>query len=122
MARILLVDNDEEQRTRLAAVLRQAGHEAEEAHDGKDALLALRDRHYDLVITEVLLNEMDGTAVVTYLEAQPHKPKIIALSGGNSQIPAEMALLLVKPQVNITLPKPVDEKELVKLAASLLAA
>lgn len=122
MARILVIDNDEEERTRLSALLRHAGHQIDEAADGKDALLALRDHSYDLVLTEVLLGEMDGTAVVTYLDAQPHKPRIIAFSGGNSQIPAEMALLLVKAQVNLTLPKPFDEKELVRLAGGLLAA
>lgn len=122
MARILLVDNAKEQRRALAQALQENGHDVNEAEDGKDALENLRQRTYDLVITEILLTELDGTAVINYLEDIAVKPKIIAFTGGNEQIPAEQALLLVKHQANITLPLPLDIPSVVEQANRLLNA
>jgi len=122
MARILLIDNAKEQRRALMLALQAKGHEVHEAEDGKDGIENLRQRSYELVITEVLLTELDGSEVVTYLDAQAVKPKIIAYTAGNSQIPAEQALLLVKSQVDAALIGPVEETELAALADKLLAA
>lgn len=122
MAQILLVDNVRDERRALAAALQTGGYEVHEAEDGTDALENLRRHDYNLVITEVLLNEIDGTAVVEYLAAQPQRPRIIAFTAGNSQIPPEMALLLVKGQVDAALYKPVTEAAILKLAGELLAA
>lgn len=122
MARILLVDNAKEQRRALALALQKNGHEVHEAEDGRDALENLRQRSYDLVITEILLTDLDGTQVIAYLDMQAVKPKSIAYTGGNEQIPAEQALLLVKNQVDVALVSPVDEASMIELAQKLLAA
>ena len=122
MARILIVDNARDQRRALAAALQAKNHDVHEAEDGKDALENLRQHQYDLVITEILLSEIDGTEVINYIDLQPQKPKVIAYSAGNSQIPADMALLLVKAQVAATLHNPVEAAEIVTLVNKLLAA
>lgn len=122
MARILIIDNVRDTRRSLASALQAKGHETHEAADGKDAIENLRTHNYDLLITEVLLTEIDAPKVLDYLEAQPHRPPVIALSGGNSQIPAEMALLMVKPQVAATFARPVADAEVVAQAEKLLAA
>lgn len=122
MARVLLIDNDKEARARLAAAFTSAGHSVSEATDGKDAIETLRNTAFELVVTEVLLPELDATHVVNYIDTQLSRPKVIALSAGNSQIPPAMALLLVKPQVALTFIKPIDEAEVLRAAATLFAA
>lgn len=121
MARILLIEDKKGVRRALAAALQAAGHEILEADDGRSGIELLKQRNFDLVITEVLLADLDGTEVLTWLEQQPQRPPVIAMSGGNSQIPAEMALLMAKVQASATLTKPIDEAELVALVSQLLS-
>lgn len=120
MARILLIDNDKTLRRSLAQALQGKGHETSEADDGRDAIENLKLHNYALIITEVLLTDLDAGAVLAYLEENGLQIPVIALSGGNSQIPAEMALLMVKAQVTATLVKPVTEADITALAEKLL--
>lgn len=60
MARVLIVDSDETNRTVLARLLSRQGHDALEAGDGAEALALARRVPPDLVIAEVLMPGMDG--------------------------------------------------------------
>lgn len=120
MAKILLVDNIREDRIALYSLLQQAGHDVHESEDGAEAMECLRQQNYDLVITEVILRETDGPALLDYLEKRPDKIPVIALSGGNSQMPADIALLLVKAKANAVMSKPIDEQALLALVKKLL--
>lgn len=120
MAKILLVENMKGVRRAIAALLQNVGHEVIEVEDGSEAIAQLRDHPFDLVISEVLLANVDGTEVLTYLEKQPDRPPVIAISSGNNQIPAEMALLLAKTQANATIKKPFEDSELLALVEQLL--
>ncbi len=59
-ARLLVVDDDSGQRETLAAFLRDLGAEVDEAGDGDQALQRLRGGHFDLVITDLRMPELDG--------------------------------------------------------------
>jgi DNA-binding response OmpR family regulator len=52
-ARLLLVDDDSEMRSWLAAALVRQGAIIEQAASGWESLSLLADRHYDLVVTDV---------------------------------------------------------------------
>lgn len=120
MAKILIIEDKKGIRRALAALLTNLNHEVTEAEDGQDAIDLLRQTRFDLILTEVLLQSVDATEVMAWLETQPDRPPVIAMSGGNSQIPAEMALLLAKTQANATIEKPIDEARLLRLVESLL--
>jgi DNA-binding NtrC family response regulator len=51
-SRVLVVDDDGEMRALLLDVLRQEGYEVAEAEDGAGAVLALRDRPYDVILID----------------------------------------------------------------------
>ncbi|MBK9259092.1 MAG: response regulator [Polyangiaceae bacterium] len=63
MAKLLIVDDDEETRTWMAAALASAGHDVRTASSGRDALAVLGGFVPDLVLTDVLMPEMDGFAL-----------------------------------------------------------
>jgi len=72
-ARILVVD-DHPSNLELALYLLHAfGYEAESARDGNGALAALRDRHYDAVLVDLLMPGMDGYEFARRVRAEmPH--------------------------------------------------
>ena len=74
-ATVLVVDDLEHIRSVLCRNLRSAGHTVLEADDGAKALQMIRDRHgqVDLVITDVVMLGMNGTALADRLTAEfPH--------------------------------------------------
>lgn len=74
-ATVLVVDDLEHIRTVLCRTLRSAGHMVLESEDGAKALQMIRDRHgqVDLVITDVVMLGMNGTALADRLTAEfPH--------------------------------------------------
>lgn len=60
MARVLIVDDDEDVRDAVAAVLRREGHDVDMAADGAAGLEALARRLPDLVLVDVTMPNMSG--------------------------------------------------------------
>jgi DNA-binding NtrC family response regulator len=57
---ILLVDDDEQVRRTVARMLRLDGHQVTEAGSGAEALAALDERAADLVLSDVMMPDMNG--------------------------------------------------------------
>ncbi|HEY5792352.1 MAG TPA: SpoIIE family protein phosphatase [Chthoniobacterales bacterium] len=67
--RILVVDDNAENRETLARRLRRQGHEARESPDGRHALELLRSESFDLVLLDVIMPEVDGYTVLREIKA-----------------------------------------------------
>lgn len=81
---VLLVDDDASLRTSLARGLGKAGLRIEEAEDGRQALAKLRASHFDWIVTDIVMPEVEGLELVSAArKVQPHL-KIIAMSGGGA--------------------------------------
>ena len=61
--RILVVDDDPKIAAALRRTLAYEGHEVEVAVDGRQALVAARERAPDLILLDVMLPELDGIEV-----------------------------------------------------------
>jgi DNA-binding response OmpR family regulator len=100
-----------------ALVLRHAGHIVIEASDGKKGLELFRYINADIVITDMVMPEMEGFEVLTELRSRKPPVKMIAISGGGRQKPTDnlrMAALmgakvLSKPFSNAALLAAVNE-------------
>jgi len=57
---ILVVDDEASFATALAALLSRDGHEVDTAENGNDALLQIQARHYDVILCDLRLPELDG--------------------------------------------------------------
>lgn len=62
--RILVIDDDPLVRRTLETLLNQAGYRVESAASGMEGLEKLPEGHFDLVITDIRMPEMDGFAVL----------------------------------------------------------
>lgn len=67
--RILVVDDNESNRSMLARRLEREGHAVQLADNGKRALHMLRSQDFDLVLLDVMMPEMDGYQVLEQLHA-----------------------------------------------------
>jgi two-component system, cell cycle response regulator CpdR len=63
MAKILLAEDDAAMRQFLAGALERAGHEVTQAGDGLQALAAVEDADYDLLLADIVMPGMDGIAL-----------------------------------------------------------
>ena len=81
MAQILVVDDQSSVRLRIRSLLEAAGHSVTEAANGYRAMEKLKSSH-DLVITDVLMPEMDGLELVTHIREMGSRIPMLVVSGG----------------------------------------
>lgn len=67
MAKILVVDDQADNRLLVVTLIDSLGHQALEASDGAEALALVRAEHPDLVISDILMPTMDGYEFVRQL-------------------------------------------------------
>ena len=110
MARILIVDDEEMDRVLLAEVLNAAGHEPFFASDGRSALKVWRGSSFDLVVTDMVMPELDGLGLLEALQAEDPGVRVIAISGTTAKGLNKAGLL----GAHAILTKPVDPSELLE--------
>ena len=93
MARVLVIDDDEEIRTLVAAMLERAGHKPELASDGKEGLRKFGERKPLLVLTDINMPGLDGHDVISALRVLHADVPIIAISGGRTDFDKDELLL-----------------------------
>ncbi len=119
MATILVIDDQEPVRRLLRTVLERAGHEVTEAPNGRLGLAAYRERPADLVITDILMPEMNGLDMILELTRAFLNVKVIAISGApDTQNALDAAKLL---GARHTLYKPFSLDALLKIVEYELA-
>jgi two-component system cell cycle sensor histidine kinase/response regulator CckA len=81
--RILLVEDEESVRAFSARALRATGYEVFEADGGEEALEVLEDIEFkiDLMISDVVMPEMDGPSLLKHVRKQMPDLKVIFVSG-----------------------------------------
>ena len=82
MLKILVVDDDEQVRRLASAYLSAAGHEVRQASHGKEALSVLDEWPPDLLLTDIVMPEMEGLQLIRLVRRLHPAVRIIAMSGG----------------------------------------
>ncbi|AUX40968.1 sensor histidine kinase [Sorangium cellulosum] len=111
--RILVVDDQWENRAVLSKMLESVGFEVEEATNGSEGLAAASEREVDLIITDLMMPELDGWEMMQRVRQLPDR--------GDLKIFASSASVFVSDQhkslaagADEFLPKPVQLEELLR--------
>ena len=106
--RILLVDDE----PAILEVLRQAllaeGFEVETAANGTEAVARAKGQLFDLVLTDMIMPEMDGIQTMLELRAVHPGIRIIAMSGGVSSAGGDFLPLARQLGARTVLRKPFE--------------
>jgi two-component system, OmpR family, alkaline phosphatase synthesis response regulator PhoP len=84
--RILLVEDEETIRTGIRINLSMQSYEVVEVGDGKTALKKIDNEHFDLIILDVMLPEMDGFQVCEKIRLSNNQIPIIFLTAKDTTI------------------------------------
>jgi CheY-like chemotaxis protein/anti-sigma regulatory factor (Ser/Thr protein kinase) len=80
---VLIVDDDPEIHTLLAAMLKDTEWATESVHGGEEALARLEARHYDVVLTDILMPNMDGLTLLSRIHATRPAARVVVMTAFN---------------------------------------
>ena len=76
MKRILIIDDDENMRVMIKTVLKSSGYETLEADNGEDALEKIKEQLPDLIISDVMMANMNGFLLREAVKEDPKTARI----------------------------------------------
>ena len=90
MIEILLVEDDSNSRRVYSILLRNQGYAVEEAQNGQIALDKLKTQSFDLVITDLKMQPVDGMQVLKTIKSQDEATEVIVMTAfGSPEIGVE---------------------------------
>jgi len=104
--RILLVDDSQDFRENFGFLLEDQGYAVTLAATGRAALAAFSTSGFDLVITDIIMPDMEGLETIRELRKLKSDIAIIAISGGGRISPEQYLITARLMGVQKTLPKP----------------
>lgn len=118
--RVLLIDDDAALLSLMAMAFTAAGYSVETADNGLKGLRMVDGYEPHLVVTDIVMPELEGIGAILQIRRKPSPPKIIAISGagpGGRRDYLSWARHLGADEV---LAKPFRSSQLVSLAGRLI--
>ena len=123
MAKIVVIDDVAGVRRSVVSTLKRAGHEVWEADSGRAGAQLVRQHAPDLVITDILMPDMDGLETIELIRTEGgRRPRFLAISGGGSLVASEEALKAAAVRADGVLAKPFLGAELTAQVSKILEA
>src|ERR1017187_4583809 len=115
---ILVVDDDRPIRSLCRLTLEESGYLVSEATNGKNALAAIEETEFDLIVLDLSMPDMDGFEFLKGVRAKSPKPKLLVISGflGGTMLAAAKLF-----GAAATLAKPFSPDSLILVVSEVLA-
>lgn len=117
MFQIMVVEDDNNTRKLMEAVLSQNGYEVILAKDGIDALEKMENHHVDLIILDVMMPRMDGYELSDTLRKGNCNLPILMVTAKETPADKKKGFIVGTDDYMV---KPVDEEEMLLRIAALL--
>jgi len=120
MARILIIDDEQEFRRTVRAFLEADGHEVFEAANGVAGMEEFQNLLPELVVTDILMPHQDGIETIRQIRKIDPDVKIIAISGGGQIAASAFLMLADESGANRSMEKPFRRNRFMTEVNSLL--
>jgi DNA-binding NtrC family response regulator len=117
MADILLIDDEKSVRTTLALMLQKMGYRVEEASSGTEGIDKFRTRFFDLIITDLKMEPMDGLAVLREVKILNPSSEVLVMTAYST---VESGVEAIKSGAYDYIQKPFEKDELLLLVGKAL--
>jgi len=117
MFRILVVEDDKNLQILMTTVLKQQGYDVLCARNGEDALDLLDTHHVDLLISDIMMPEMNGYELTESLRQADYQLPILMVTARDSLADKKQGFLAGTDDYMV---KPIDMDEMVLRVAALL--
>ena len=117
MFHILVVEDNDNTRKLMQAVLSQNGYEPIPARDGLEALEVLDHKHVDLIVLDIMMPRMDGYEFTETLRASGCEIPILMVTAKEKPADKHKGFIIGTDDYMV---KPVDEEEMLLRIAALL--
>ena len=122
MSKILIVDDDENNRLLITSLLSFHRHTVLEAEDGVRALALATQERPDLAIVDLRMPGMDGTGFIRALRANPELTNVAVLLYTATLLNEAMQDFMSLHGVKGVIPKPSDPEEILREVDRALSA
>lgn len=120
MSHILVIDDDDQVRRLIKRMLERTGYAVAEAENGKVGLNRHQADPAHLIITDIVMPEMEGLETIQLLRRTSPETKIIAISGGGFSQPGSYLTLASHFGAHRVLPKPIEREVLLGTVRELI--
>jgi DNA-binding NtrC family response regulator len=107
--KILVVDDDRQLADTLQAFITKLGYKAVVAYGGREGLDRFEREDFQLVITDLMMPEMNGIELLETIKEQDHRATVLVVTGYAT---IESAVDAIKKGAYDFIPKPFNMKEL----------
>lgn len=114
---ILLVDDEEHILRLLDYHLKKEGYETDLAEDGRTALKLAESEHYDFILLDIMLPQLDGIEVCKRIRSKGNKTPIMMVSAKGEEFDKVLALELGADDY---MTKPFSPRELIARLKAIL--
>lgn len=118
-ARILVVDDDENIRKTMKAILEDEGYLVDLAGTGKEAIQKTYEKIYDIALLDIRLPDMEGVELLEKMKDNVPKTRKIMVTGYPSM---QNAISSLNKQADAYLLKPVDVEKILQTIKEQLQA
>lgn len=109
MSRILVVDDHDNSRFTLCTILKREGYNVTDARNGSEAINVLDKEYFDLVITDLKMDKIDGFDIIDYVKGVSPSTEIIVIT---AYATIETAVRAIKQGAYDYISKPMQREEI----------
>jgi signal transduction histidine kinase/CheY-like chemotaxis protein len=120
-ARLLLVEDNKINQKVALLMLKNLGYSADVAHNGAQALLALESKHYDLILMDCMMPQMDGLEATKRLRSLGGHYRTVPVVAMTASAFDDDRVACLTAGMNDFLSKPVNEADLASKLAFWLS-
>jgi len=120
---VLVIDDVDYIRKSISKVLDDNGFKCDSCENGKAALEKINEKKYDIIITDIMMPDMDGFEFLDKLretKGEVARTPVLAISGGSKTIDSDLALKMINEKANGILQKPFSKSDLLEAIAKVV--